>query len=53
MVKVNIKYLIFKNWMAIQHPVHMIIDGAGGALSPSAFIPFCEFGGFHHGNSWR
>ena len=28
----------------INHPVHLVTRESGG-LSPSAFIPFCEFGG--------
>ena len=30
--------------MDINHPVHIVKDD-GLSLSPSAFIPFCEFGG--------
>ena len=30
--------------MDINHPVH-IVHGDGISMSPSAFIPFCEFGG--------
>ena len=31
--------------MYINHPVHIVPEDAGLSLSPSAFIPFCEFGG--------
>ena len=30
-------------YLAISHPVHIFLKG--NKLSPSAFIPFCEFGG--------
>ena len=32
-----------KDFSGFTHPVHMI--SKGGKISPSAFIPFCEFGG--------
>ena len=31
--------------MYINHPVHIVPEESGLSLSPSAFIPFCEFGG--------
>ena len=40
--------LLFRAWdlsslATAKHPVHFVTDD--GKLSPSAFIPFCEFGG--------
>ena len=35
---------IFEDLTSANHPVHLVYGG-GQKLSPSAFIPFCEFGG--------
>ena len=34
---------IFSDLVAVRHPVHFLTKD--GNMSPSAFIPFCEFGG--------
>ena len=41
--KIYIKYFNFAELDSIKHPVHFVTKE--GLKSPSAFIPFCEFGG--------